>query len=216
MTEQEWQVARVDELDRFGPNDEGTLWRPVRRRFDVHAFGVNAWTGAQPGDRVIEKHREPDGPEELYVVLTGRATFELGDEETDAPAGTLVFVRPGTVRGAVAAEPETTILAVGAKAGEVFEPSLWEEWYIADAYRRRGELDRARSLMDDLVARAPDVWQAHYNRACFESVAGNADEAVDALRRAAELNPEEVRRLTPNDSDFDPIRNDSRYVEAIG
>jgi quercetin dioxygenase-like cupin family protein len=215
MTDQEWQVARVEDLDRFGPNEEGTLWRPVRRRFDVRAFGVNAWTGAQPGDRVIENHREPDGPEELYVVLTGRATFELGDETRDAPTGTLVSVRPGTVRGAVAAEPETTILAVGAKAGEVFEPSLWEEWYLADGYRRRGDLDRARSLMDDLVARAPDVWQAHYNRACFESVAGNTDEALDALRRAAELNPEEVKRFMATDSDLDPIRNDSRYAEVM-
>jgi len=216
MTDQEWQVARVEDLDRFGPNDEGTLWRPVRRRFDVRAFGVNAWTGEQAGDRVIEKHREPDGPEELYVVLSGRATFELGEEEQDAPAGTLVFVRAGTVRGAVAAEPETTILAVGAKAGELFEPSLWEEWYLADGYRRRGDLVRARSLMDDLVARAPDVWQAHYNRACFESLAGNTDEALDALRRAAELNPEEVKRFMPTDSDLDPIRNDSRFAELVG
>ena len=69
--------------------------------------------------------------------------------------------------------------------------------------------------MDDLVARAPDVWQAHYNRACFESLAGNTDEALDALRRASELNPDEVKRLMPTDSDLDPIRNDSRFAEVI-
>jgi quercetin dioxygenase-like cupin family protein len=216
MTEPTWQVARLDELDRFGPNDEGTIWRPVRRRFGVRAFGVNAWTGAAPGDRVIEKHREPDGPEEVYVVLTGRATFELGDEEVDAGAGTFVFVPPGTVRGAIAAEPETTIVAVGAKPGEVFEPSAWEEWYVADVHRRRGDLDTARRIMDDLVARSPDVWQAHYNRACFESVAGNTDGAFESLRRAAELNADEVRRITPDDPDFDPIREDPRYVEVAG
>ena len=131
MTDQEWQVARIDDLDRFGPNDEGTLWRPVRRRFDVHAFGVNAWTGAQPGDRVIEKHREPDGPEELYVVLTGRATFELGEEETDAPAGTLVFVSdPALTREAVATADDTVVLTVGAARGVAFEPSDWEQRWL--------------------------------------------------------------------------------------
>lgn len=216
MTDQKWHVARVEELDRLGPNEEGTVWRPVRRRFDVRAFGVNAWTGAQPGDRVIEKHREPEGPEELYVVLTGRATFELGDEETDAPAGTMVFVRPGTVRGAVAAEPETTILAVGATPGEVFEPSLWEEWYVADDHRRRGDLDGARRLMDELVARAPDAWQAHYNRACFESLAGNTDEAVESLRRSLDLNHDDVRRRAREDPDFESLRDDPRYAELVG
>jgi quercetin dioxygenase-like cupin family protein len=215
MTEPEWQTARLDELDRFGPNDDGTVWRPIRRRFGVRAFGVNAWTGPQPGDRVIERHREPDGPEELYLVLKGRATFEVGEEEVDAPAGTFVFVRPGAVRGAVAAEPETTIMAVGAKAGEVFSPSPWEEWYVADAYRREGDLERARSIMRELTEREPNVWQAHYNRACFESVAGDADAAFDSLRRAVELNRDEVRRLAPDDPDFDPIREDPRYEEVI-
>ena len=213
MTDAEWQVARLDELERLGPNPEGTIWRPVRRRFDVRAFGVNAWTGAHPGDRVIEHHREPDGPEELYIVLTGRATFEVGDEEIDAPPGTFVFVQPGTARGAIAAEPETTIAAVGAKAGEAYTPSLWEEWYVADAYRRSGDLDRALALMRDLTERDPTVWQGHFNRACFESLAGDADAALESLRRAAELNPERVRELAAKDEDFDSIRDDPRFRE---
>lgn len=213
MTDADWQVARLDELERLGPNPEGTIWRPVRRRFDVRAFGVNAWTGAQPGDRVIEHHREPDGPEELYIVLTGRATFEVGDEEIDAPPGTFVFVRPGIARGAIAAEPETTIAAVGAKAGEAYTPSMWEEWYVADAHRRSGDLDRALALMRDLTERDPTVWQGHFNRACFESLAGDADAAVESLRRAVELNPERVRELAAKDEDFDSIRDDPRFRE---
>jgi len=214
MTERDWQVARLDELERLGPNPEGTVWRPLRRRFDIRAFGANAWTGAQPGDRLIERHREVDGPEELYIVLTGLATFEVGDEEIDAPPGTFVFVRPGVVRGAIAAEPETTIAAVGAKAGEVFTPSPWEEWYVADAYRQRGDLGRALTLMRELTERDPGVWQGHFNRACFESVAGDTDAAIESLRRAAELNPDRVRELAATDVDFDPIRDDPRFAEV--
>jgi hypothetical protein len=102
MTGSAWQTARLDDLDRLGPNDEGTVWRPIRRRFGVEAFGVNAWPGPQPGDR-----------------------------------------------------------------------------------------------------------------ACFESVAGDADAAFDSLRRAVELNGDEVRRIAPDDPDFDPIRADPRYQEVI-
>jgi mannose-6-phosphate isomerase-like protein (cupin superfamily) len=49
------------------------------------------------GDRLINEHdesQEHDLQEELYLVQRGRATFELDGERVDAPAGTLVFVRP--------------------------------------------------------------------------------------------------------------------------
>jgi quercetin dioxygenase-like cupin family protein len=210
-----WDAVRLDELERF-PTAWGGVWRPVRRRFDVRAFGVNAWTGETAEDRVIERHREPDGPEEVYVVLEGHATFTIADDRVDAPHGTFVYVPPGTWREAVAAEPGTTVLALGAPRGETFEPSAWEEWAIADAYRRTGDLERARGIMRDLVERSPDLWQAHYNRACFESVAGDADEAFASLRRAVGLERDEVRRVAPDDPDFDPIRNDPRYTEVIG
>jgi quercetin dioxygenase-like cupin family protein len=210
-----WAAAQLDELDRFATG-WGGVWRPVRRRFDVRAFGVNAWTGENAGDHVIERHREPDGPEELYAVLEGHATFTIDGESVDAPRGTFVFVPPNTVREAVAVDPGTTVLAVGAPCGDAFEPSAWEEWAVADAHRRAGDLERARGVMRDLVERSPDVWQAHYNRACFESVAGDADEALASLRRAVELEPGEVRRVAPKDPDFDPIRNDPRYTEVIG
>ena len=120
-----YDVAHLDELERLPivQGDESFVWRPVRRRFGIEAFGVNAYTGDSEGDRVVEEHREQDGHEELYFVATGRAAFTLGDDEVDCPAGTFVFVRPGTRRGAIAREPVTTILAIGGKHGEVFTPS---------------------------------------------------------------------------------------------
>ena len=77
------------------------------------AFGVNTWTGRDAGDRIINEHDEAEENEELYVVLQGRAVFELDAERVDAPAGTLVFAHPGVKRIAFAEEPETTIIALG-------------------------------------------------------------------------------------------------------
>ena len=107
-------IARIDELEAYDVAEGGLTWRPVRRHFDIRAFGVNAYTAERAGQRVVEEHREESGHEELYVVLTGRATFKLDGEEHDAPAGTLVHCLPGTLRGAVAAEPGTTVLGIGA------------------------------------------------------------------------------------------------------
>src|SRR5438094_849188 len=95
-----YEVAHIDELEELPINDGEFVWRPIRRRFGITAFGTNAYT-AQAGQRVIEEHNERGGHEEMYVVLRGRATFALGDDEGDVPAGTIVFVRPDTKRGAI-------------------------------------------------------------------------------------------------------------------
>src|SRR3954468_19957437 len=104
MNDKGYDVAHIDELEELPINGGEFVWRPVRRRFGISAFGTNAYTAEKAGQRVIEEHRESDGHEEMYVVVRGRATFTLGDDEVDAPAGTIVYARPGTKRGAVAAE----------------------------------------------------------------------------------------------------------------
>ncbi|TML39306.1 MAG: hypothetical protein E6G25_08490 [Actinobacteria bacterium] len=75
-----YEVAHIDELEELPINDGEFVWRPIRRRFGITAFGTNAYT-AQAGQRVIEEHNERGGHEEMYVVLRGRATFALGDDE---------------------------------------------------------------------------------------------------------------------------------------
>jgi mannose-6-phosphate isomerase-like protein (cupin superfamily) len=212
-----WDVARIDDLDEVPVLQGELMWRPVRRRFGIEAFGVNVFSAAAEGDLVIEDHYERDGPEELYVVLRGRATFVLGeqDEEVDAPAGTLVFVRPGTHRVAHAREAGTAVLGVGAKPGEVFEPSGWEWGAIAFAHLDAGRADEARRVMDEGVARDPDNWGSQYNLACFEARTGNTDEAFAALRRAVELQPERIRQFAPGDEDFASIRDDPRFQEVL-
>jgi tetratricopeptide (TPR) repeat protein len=206
-----YEIAHLDDLERLPVDDQGLLWRPIRRRFGISAFGTNAWTAANVGDRVLEEHHERDGHEEMYFVAAGRATFTLGDDEHDAPAGTLVFARPGTRRGAIAQEPGTTILAIGAKPGIVFKPSEWEEWYAANAYRRLGRDEEARKLMDASIAANPEAWQGYYNLACFEALDGRREEAIAALQRALELDADEVRKYAATDPDFESIRDDPRF-----
>lgn len=204
-----YEKAHVDELEALpvDQGDQGTfVWRPVRRRFGITAFGTNAYTG-DAGDRVIEEHRERDGHEEMYVVLRGHAMFRLDGEEVDAPAGTLVFIRPGTLRTAFATEDRTAILAIGAKAGEVFAPSPWEDIFFAHSIAASGDLDRARAVVREAIAKNPDAWQGYYNAACMESLHGDHDEAVALLRRAVELNREDVIEYAKKDKDFDAIRD---------
>ena len=144
------------------------------------------------------------------MVVTGRATFTLGDDEVDAPAGTLVFVRPGTRRGAVAAEDSTTVLAVGAKRGEAYEPSRWEIAFAAYGYRRTGDPERGQKLLEEAAAERPDEWQAHYHLACFAALDGRRDEALDHLKRAVSLDAK-AAEWAATDEDFDSVRDEPRF-----
>jgi mannose-6-phosphate isomerase-like protein (cupin superfamily) len=111
----EYAVARLEDIDEI--TDGREPWRPVRHHFGITSFGINAWTGREAGDRIINEHDEEGEDEELYFVHSGRARFELDGEHVDAPAGTFVFARPGVKRTAFAQEAGTTILAAGATPG---------------------------------------------------------------------------------------------------
>ena len=210
MSEKPYEVAHLDDLDRFPVDDEGLLWRPVRRKLGITAFGTNAYTAAKGTERVVEEHSEQDGHEELYFVASGRATFVLGDDEIDAPAGTFVHAEPGTKRGAVATEPGTTVLAIGAKPGVPHEISKWEEIFVAFGLYRNGDEAGAREHMSRFVAENDDQWQGHYNFACLEALTGNRDSAIVQLKRAVELEPQ-AKEYAAKDEDFDSLRDDPEY-----
>lgn len=210
MSEKAYEVVHVDDLDRFPVDDEGLLWRPIRRRLGITAFGTNAYTAEKGDERVVEEHFEKDGHEELYFVASGRATFTLGDDEIDSPAGTFIYAEPGTKRGAVATEPGTTVLAFGAKPGVPHEISGWEGVFVAFGHLRNGDEDAGRAAMAEAIAGEPDAWQGYYNAACFESMTKNREASLEHLKRAIELD-EKAREYAQGDEDFDWLRDDPEF-----
>ena len=211
-----YAVAHLDEIDEV--SDGRCPWRPVRHHFGIQAFGVNAWTARHVGDRIINEHDEADDDddqEELYLVQRGRARFELDGERVDAPAGTLVFARPGVKRTAFAEEQGTTIVALGGTPGKAYEPLGWEVWgplrplYEAGEYAEAAE--RGRELID-AHAEYPGVI---YNVACCESLAGRTGDALEHLRLAIDRS-ERFRSFAAGDSDFDPIREEPAFKELVG
>ncbi len=208
-----YAFARLDEIEEV---DDGRCpWRPVRHHLGITSFGVNAWTARAAGDRIINEHDEADGgEEELYLVLSGRAWFELDGERVDAPAGALVFVQPPVRRTAFAEEAGTTVVAVGGVPGKAYEPAGWELWAPVRPLYDAGEYAAAAD-------RAREIAEAHseyplllYNLACCESLAGRTSDAIEHLRQAIERS-ERVRDYAKADSDFDPVRDEPAFQELV-
>ena len=208
-----YAVARLDEIDEH--SDGRCPWRAVRHHFGITAFGVNAWTAQAAGDRIINEHDESDdGNEELYLVLRGRAAFELDGERIDAPAGSLVFAHPDVKRTAFAEEPGTTILAIGGVPGQAYEPHGWELWAPLRPLYEAGDYAEAADRGRELAEANPQYADLFYNVACCESLAGRTADAIDHLRRSIEMS-ERSRAYAKGDSDFDPIRDEPAFKELV-
>jgi tetratricopeptide (TPR) repeat protein len=202
-------LAEIDEID-----DGREPFRPIRHHFGITSFGVTAWTGRAAGDRIINEHDEAGEDEELYLVQSGRATFELDDARVEAPAGTFVFARPGVKRTAYAEEPQTTILAIGGRPGQAYEADGWELWAPFNRLYSEGRYAEAADGARDLAEAHPDYAGLLYNLACCESLAGRTADAIEHLGLAI-AKSERFRSFASDDSDFSAIRDEPAFRALV-
>jgi tetratricopeptide (TPR) repeat protein len=217
--EKSYIFARLDELEPAPlsspeATDDERQRLDVRRRFNITSFGVQAYR-APSGVDVIREHDETllgeAGQEELYIVTRGSATFEIDGEAVEAPAGSMVHVQPTAKRKATATDEGTTILVIGGTPGKAYEPAPEEAGEAFTAYGA-GNYEDALAKQLVVVEKRPDDPVAHFNAGCFAARAGRADEAIEHLRRAVEIN-ERIKELIATDEDLDSIREDRRFAE---
>ena len=194
------QRIHLDEIEALPVLGGELQWKPVRHALGIDAFGINAYHAAKPGDLVVEEHE--DDHQELYVVVSGRARFRSGDEEFEAPAGTLVLFASGEHRVAHASEPETTVLAVGAESAR-FEPSAWEYGFRATGLIDLGRYDEARAAINEGLARHPGEG-FRFSRARLAAAEGDVEQAREHLRYAVEADETALDRAR-NDRLLGPL-----------
>ena len=212
-----WTAIALDDISGYA--DQGRpRWHMIRSTFDIQSFGVNAWRATAAGQSLIGDHDElgrgAGGHEELYLVLSGHATFTVDGETVEAPARTVVLVKdPSIHRSAVARDEGTTVFAVGAKPGEAFAVSDWERSAEALRYWSTGEWELAIEVLRRQHDEHPENAGVLYNLACAESRSGRLDDALGHLEAAIALEPQ-FRENAVADSDFDAVRDDPRFPTA--
>lgn len=210
-----YTVTTLDRLVAFELPGQAR-WHRIRSGLDVQAFGMNAWTATEDGQRLINEHDEAsggEGHEELYLVVAGRATFTLDGETVDAPAGTVVHVPDVAVERGATGEAGTTVLAVGAKPGVAFTPSSWERSAEALRFWQTEEWDRAVEVLERHLAETPDEAGTLYNLACAHARAGRPVDALDRLRQAVALE-QRFLEYARSDEDLASVRDDPSFPRA--
>ncbi|HET9945977.1 MAG TPA: DinB family protein [Actinomycetes bacterium] len=209
-----YAVGRLDEIEE--QDDAGCHYRPIRHHLGVTAFGVTAWTAHAAGDVVVAEHDQgdPTADEELFLVQSGHAVFEVDGDRIDAPAGTLVFAPPRTKRSATAQEAGTAVIAVEGTPGRAYAARGWELWAPLAPLYAAGAHAEVADRLTAVVAASPQYPMLFFNLACCESLTGRTADALGHLRRAIELS-EEFRRAAEHDSDLDPIRDDPEFDRLV-
>ena len=216
--ETNYVIAKIDELEA-APRiavpetpDDGRKRFDVRRDLDITGFGVQAFS-APTGGVVVNEHDETllgeAGQQELYIVMSGAATFEIDGETVEASAGSLVHVQPAAKRKATANEEGTTILVVGGTPGKPYEIPP-EEMGEAFAAYNAGDYELALEKQLVVVEKQPESPVAHFNVGCFAARSGHADQAIEALERAIAIN-DRIKELIATDEDLDSLREDERF-----
>jgi hypothetical protein len=200
-----WRAVALDEVEAVPWRGTELVWRPVRSALGTRIVGMSGYTADRPGQVVIEGHTESEDGlhhEEVYVVLRGRATFTLDGTELDAPAGTFVAVTDPTVhRRAVAAEPGTAVLALGALP--TFVPSD-SEWIERARPHLRSDPDRAIAILEDLRAAKPDGPVAEVAATFIALARGDESAARAALAGLMARRPDLIAVLA-DDEDLEAL-----------
>jgi tetratricopeptide (TPR) repeat protein len=92
------------------------------------------------------------------------------------------------------------------------EPKRLEGWLgMGWCLKRLGRLDEAILALEQGLTASPREPILLYNLACYHSLAGRVPAAIEHLTKAISLD-DRFRDLSDAEPDFDPIRQDPRFV----
>ncbi len=146
------------------------------------------------------------GIKALYQKDFKRARAEFNSLEQDYPGETEILARARTYRQICAREEAAH------KKPTITNDQLYSLGVIE---HNRGNYDGALAYFQQSLAQRPDSDYIHYSIASSLAMKGDALEAIQALRKAIELN-EDNRIYAKNDSDFLSLQVHKEFTDLVG
>jgi uncharacterized cupin superfamily protein len=116
----EARVSHVDEIEGM----HGGIFQPIGSTLGVTAFGVNLENFPQGHYGYPEHDHGTDGQEEVYFVISGRATLTIDDEPHELRAGSVAYVPSGTKRRFTTPDSAVQLIAIGGAPDKPFTDIL--------------------------------------------------------------------------------------------
>ena len=208
-----YAVAHLDEIDEI--SDGRCPSRPIRYHFGITSFGINAWTGHQAGDRIINEHDEVERGTGKRSSISSNAAARgssLTASRVDAPADRWSSSAPASsARRSPRSRDDDHcpwrharegIRAPASRSGRHSLPST-----------QAGEYAEAADRGQELIKAHPE-YPAALQRRVLREPCGTSADAIEHLRSRSTCR--RFRSLAADDSDFDPTRNDPTFKELVG
>jgi uncharacterized cupin superfamily protein len=116
-------VKRLDEFEALF----GGGMRRVRAGLGITSFGLQVIELPPNFTHYPQHDHTHDEQEEVYAVLSGKATLHAGGEEHVLEAGVFARIGPGEKRKFVTGDDGVRILAIGGVPGKAYEPPEFTE-----------------------------------------------------------------------------------------
>ncbi len=113
------QEAKVSHVDEF-VGMHGGIFQPIGSTLGVTAFGVNLESFPQGHDGYPEHDHAKDGQEEVYYVISGRATLTIEDQPHELRPGSVAYVPSGTKRRFTTPDSAVQLIAIGGAPDKPF------------------------------------------------------------------------------------------------
>ena len=98
------RLVRLADLPRATIGDH--IWHPLRRTLEITGFGVGVYSAAIAGEVLVGTHDETSSSsnrhEELYIVLGGRALFEIDGRTVEIGPEEFLIVDPALAASVIA------------------------------------------------------------------------------------------------------------------
>ncbi len=116
-------IKRVEDFEAIF----GGGFRRVRAGLGVSSFGL-AVIDLPPNFRHFPEHDQThDEQEEVYTLLSGRATLRVGGEEYELEPGVFARVGASEKRKLITADEPARVLAMGGTPGRAYQPPEFTE-----------------------------------------------------------------------------------------
>jgi mannose-6-phosphate isomerase-like protein (cupin superfamily) len=113
-----YTVKKIDDMEGI----YGGSFKRARAELGVQAFGMQVIDMPPNVDQYPEHSHSEDGQEEVYIALRGSAEIEIDGERHQLDPDTMVRVGPGVPRKIRTGSEGVRVLALGGRAGQVYEP----------------------------------------------------------------------------------------------
>jgi uncharacterized Ntn-hydrolase superfamily protein len=189
---------------------------------DGYAVQGNILAGDAVVDGMARAFRETEGPLAGRLMAALEAAEAAGGDRRGRQSAAMIVERAGSASSRREGVDRILDLRVDDHPEPIEELrrllEIWERWHVALAsyeLYEAGDYAAALAETDRALERFGDDALLLYNRACYASLAGRRDEALDALRRAVELDASTLE-MARADRDFAPVADDPEFLRLTG